>query len=319
VSAALLPYVADKTCARAAWEQLALLQRSPSAEHANAEKNLLEAQLLTLKKLASEDVQAYVGRAQKIQWELRSIGESPSEEHVIQCVLRGLPGKFANVRDTMLCHVGALSLPWVMANLMLAEEQIGKKQLEESTALKAVESFDRYEVKCFRCHKRGHCKRDCPSGKRSHESSGPEGPTAVAGPAGGGTGDSGSFEWVVCSGATHHILSEPWRAGKIQPSDVRVQMVNGDDVSASGVCVIDMETQVGDKTVVLHLSNVLVVPGAPYNLLSLNAMMKKGAGVRTRPDGAVVISKPDRGVVGVAHMKRGLPILACSLSKTSAA
>jgi hypothetical protein len=64
---------------------------------------------------------------------------------------------------------------------------------------------------------------------------------------------------------------------------------------------------------------VLVVPGAPYNLLSLNAMMKKGAGVRTRSDGAVIISKPDRGVVGVAHMKQGLPILACSQSNASAA
>lgn len=312
VSVALLPYLADKTCARTAWGQLALLQRSTL----NAKKSLLEDQLLTLKKLASEDVQAYVGRAQKIQLELRSTGENPSEERVIRCVLRGLPEEFANVRDMMLYQVGTLSLPNVTANLMLAEEQIGKKQLEESTALKAVKNFDRSKVKCFRCHKRGHFKRDCPLGKRFRESSGAVSLTAVAGLAGGGTGDSGSFKWVLDSGATHHILSEPWRAGKIQPSGARVKMVNGDDIPASGVCVIDMETQVGNKTVELHLSDVLVVPGAPYNLLSLNAMMKKGAGVQTHPDGTVVISKPDRGIVGVAHMKRGLPILACSQSKT---
>jgi hypothetical protein len=53
-------------------------------------------------------------------------------------------------------------------------------------------------------------------------------------------------------------------------------------VAAQGVCTIDVSTIVDGEEVSITLHNVLLVPEAPYNLLSQNAVQDRGIEVNAR-------------------------------------
>jgi transposase InsO family protein len=82
-----------------------------------------------------------------------------------------------------------------------------------------------------------------------------------------------------------------------------------------------MVTVVGKKEVDIHLSEVLIVPSAPYNLLSVNAMMVKGVNMEGRSTSRKIVMSKGGRVVAVAEQQNGLPVLKCFVegSKTTAA
>jgi hypothetical protein len=67
-----------------------------------------------------------------------------------------------------------------------------------------------------------------------------------------------------------------------------------------------MVTVVGKREVDIHLSEVLIDPSAPYNLLSVNAMLVKGVNMEGRSTSRKIVMSKGGRVVAVAEQQNGL-------------
>lgn len=83
------------------------------------------------------------------------------------------------------------------------------------------------------------------------------------------------LSWVVDSGATDHISRDARFAKGIRKTSQSVLIANGQKVQAKGVGTVEMTIQVGSKKIDLCLSDVLIVPEAPYALLFVTAVIRK--------------------------------------------
>jgi hypothetical protein len=240
VSAALLPYLQSQANAKEAWDTLKAL----NATSLEARKSMLEEQLLQLVKQKSEDVAEYVARAQKIRLELAAAGESVNDDRVIRAILRGLPDEFTNVKEFLLYQTG-LTIGKVMTHLKVAEERVGSNS-REAIALKSVVTKGRprnmSKIECFNCGEKGHMKRECPNKKKKwkkpadavamsavgatatdsysgrDKTPGDEVVVAAAKVAEGGEHSvRRKIDWVLDSGATHHVLADESAAEDIKP------------------------------------------------------------------------------------------------------
>ena len=192
---------------------------------------------------------------------------------------------------------------------------------------------DMSEVKCLRCHQFGHYKRNCPKarGRGRHGGQGAGDKMALAAVVvqendiEQGDQDGGKalhavnmqatarrrrvIRWVLDTGASHHILSDVSIARDVRSCDIKVQLANGKAVSAAGVGKVDVITEVGRRLVHISLSDVLIVPEAPHNLLSGRAAMAKGIDIDGKSSSQTILLRKEGRVMGVAAPEKGLNIL----------
>jgi transposase InsO family protein len=187
-------------------------------------------------------------------------------------------------------------------------------------------------VKCYGCGKTGHFRRDCKSKTAKRAATSAEqsvamvalhGPVAedVAGKRAADDRIAGErMEWILDSGASAHICNDVTVVRDNKPTRQKVAMVDGTAVAADGVCTIDVATLVDGKTVSSTLHDVLLVPSAPLNLLSQNAVQDRGIRVNAR-DKITRLLKDNR-VVAVARREQrlsGLPMIEVWARKTDVA
>jgi hypothetical protein len=158
----------------------------------------------------------------------------------------------------------------------VAEESMGKKTEEESTTLAADHKKKGHQKKkkkiiCFECGKSGHIKRNCPEWENKKKSDAVALNVTSKGIA------QEEMMWVIDSGATDHMLKDVEFVDNLRMSDRSVLMGSGQRVKASAIGQVQMSVQVGSKRIALYLSDVLIIPEAPYNSLSVTAMINKGA------------------------------------------
>jgi hypothetical protein len=259
---------------------------------------LLEEQLTALVKESGEDIVSYCGRAQKIPLQLIATGETCSEDRLIRAILRGLPEEFGQVREVLMYQT-SVTVERVLTHLQVAEERI--YSVEQVTSLKARVtgdlSPDMRKVKCFGCGKIGHYKRDCKSQQRKKKTKSKDAVPAeqsVAMVVLHGPGDVAvdeaaddrvkgqRMEWILDSGARAHIVNDATVARNVKVTKQKVAMVDGTAVAAQGICSIDVTSIVDGKEVSITLHDVLLVPEAPYNLLSQNAVQDRGIEVHAK-------------------------------------
>jgi transposase InsO family protein len=310
VSLQMLPYLEGVQTAREAWTRLATVNESTM----QAKVLQLEEKFLQLKMQKTEDVTEYCARARRIQLELASVGQKVDDQRLIRRVLMGLPKAYSGVRDIVLFQ-NNIDVDRVVAQLKVAEESMGRKTEEESTALAAAEKkkgkHQKKKIICFKCGKPGHMKRNCPESANSRSD-------AVA--LSIVTSEDMAKEdmtWVIDSGATDHILRDVEFAHNVRKIDKCVLMGSGQQVKARRIGQVEMSVQVGSKWIDLFLSDVLIIPEAPYNLLSVTTMMKKGASV-VCSNSDIKLYVPDRGHIGTAPVVDGLAMLKCVSAKRGA-
>ena len=289
VSQEYLPYVQHATHAKEAWRSLQALH----ASSLSAMKSLLEDQLTELMKEKSENIAEYCGRAQKLRLQLMAAGEPCTEQRLIRALLRGLPEEFAVVREVLM-HQPMLVIDSVASRLAVAEARIYSE--EKVTALKArtapaPEQRDMRKVKCYGCGKMGHFKRDCRAkGNQSNKAAPTEHSVAMMARLADTTEKTAAemtavgkrVDWVLDTGANAHIINDASVVHNVKPTRAKVAQLDGSLVAAQGTCSMQLKTLVDGAQVSITLHEVLLVPEAPYNLLSQNAAQDRGVEVTAR-------------------------------------
>ena len=319
-----------------AWAALeALYQQTSTA-------NLLQLrkQLTTLEKKANESIQQYVARARSIADQIRAATNTAvNAADLVLAVLAGLPSEYNMVR-TVVENMAALpNLAELQAKLLMVEKQ--QPELDGDTAFytrvdparkpgKFRKQDDRQagyqQAKgrsnkskpntCHYCGKRGHFIRECrfriaDEGGTSYQSKRPQRPEI--GLMATDVSDSSSAlsnpnTWALDSGATKHIT--PNKGLLVQPKTVQenipITWGNGTAGKAQAVGdVILMDTCAAGRKLVLR--DVLYVPEAKANLLSMSHARKAGARFVIDQHGCKVYYGPD--LLATAKERDGLYII----------
>ena len=147
---------------------------------------------------------------------------------------------------------------------------------------------------CFYCHKKGHIAKECRK-KARDEANGAKQPSKtapVALMASTRTATGRDDVWTVDSGAARHITPFKHLLCETEALQQDLYITFGNDTTAAVECVgnICMKIVIGGELKTIKLHNVLFVPGASCNLLSVKQATSKGATI-TFTDGKCQLVK----------------------------
>ena len=205
----------------------------------------LERKFSNLKHSSKESFDQYVNRAANLASNLADNGRSVSKTSLVTKIVAGLPDSFNNSRASLrltgknwsldqLCaeikqeafNIDSTKSSGTPAKAMLTEEKTsstGKSKPQGSGGGgNGKQSQRKIKGNCWNCNKPGHCARDCrapDSGmkfkpNREGGTSPKDEPKALVTAFKGGNKGTwadimDSQEWVVDSGATHHVTGNP--------------------------------------------------------------------------------------------------------------
>ena len=275
--------------AKGLWETFQATYKAKS----NANRIALRKQLNTLKKLPSEPITKYVDRAKTIWSDLTATGTEMPETEVTLLILTGLPKEYEVVATVLETSSTELKIDAIIPHLLSVEQRSNSTQesvpvyaardvrnqparhQQRSTGAPAQDrSYRRSSgTKCFYCNKLGHIKADCRQRIKDEQEKGTHRAIAF----GATTAGRGS-EWVLDSGASRHLtfnrsLLRNYRS--VEPGTT-VTFVNGQQGQALGQGEVVLQTSTSQQ---VELLNVLYVPEATVNLLSVKRAVDNGAQV----------------------------------------
>lgn len=271
VSVEVLPHVRNASSAFEAWNNL---QRAYEDRGLSRRLGLLRS-LFGLKLKEMESMEKYITRITELAQQLREIDSPLDDEFIAVIMLSGLTNDYD---------------PLIMAlensNMKLTSDLVKSKLLQETQrredkfeAPEASALVVKKAVRCFKCKKLGHYKKDCPTNTSSKakdtstkvkDSTKEAMLTALA-------VNVIDNRWYLDSGATNHmcnrkdIMSE---CVSVQPVDVHV--ANGAKLVTAGLGSVLVKLKNCEKLI----SNVYYVPNLSTNLLSVSELTRKGFTVK---------------------------------------
>ena len=269
--------------AKAAWDTLKKVYEASS----NARKLQLKRELNTLKKDAAETVTAYVTRAKDLRNQLATTGYEVKDEEVVLSVLTGLPSEYETIVTILESSDGKLVLNDLLPKLLTVEQRIKPEETKayytKWPGTRDQGDFTRNEAReCYYCHKKGHLKKDCRQRLRD-EARSPQDINRVI------HGHNVAFsirepvivnpgDWVLDSGASRHITYDRDCLVNVReaPHDMFITCANGNKERVHALGDVVLSKLQGLNVDHVTLKDVLYVPLAEYNLLSIPTTVKRG-------------------------------------------
>ena len=299
-----LPLMERCDTAKQAWQQLEAVYQAKS----NARKLQLRKELSQLKMGPGEPLTKYVGRARDIQDQLRAAGHMVADQEVAWAVLAGLPAHFDTVVTVLETTSDKdMSLEDILPKLLQVEQRERQKERPDERALMAKprNSFgsgrghhvDKRGKICHYCGKKGHFKAECDKKRRDearHSGGGKQQAlqqqahqqfSALAltmqhckAAAGYGSSNRSSaistHRWVLDTGASLHMTPHGSILVNVRPMTEDITVSFGNGSKGKPIAMGDVLLRTGKTT--LRLTNVLHVPSATENLLSVRHATKSG-------------------------------------------
>ena len=268
---------------------------------------LLKNQLSSLKKQQNESISAYVERGRALYNQIAATGHAMVKSELVLALIAGLPDEF----DPM---VGSLSISSTVDELhmqllpfeqrLLARQQQRAAEVSQQQAFAAQQApggqqwggrmggrgnFGRGYAggrgmggrgrgpRCWGCGLFGHLQRDCPAGQPGADQQQPF--AMMTGIMLDSTQLQGDpYQWIVDSGASRHVTPFKCLLDSLSPlpTPTTVTFGNGQAAPAAGQGNIILHVTVQGEQRSVLLKNVLWVPGAAHNLLSVQQATSQG-------------------------------------------
>jgi len=281
--------------ARGAWEALANEFRSCGP----ARVMNLRRELHGIKMGRGESVVRYFNRGKSLAWELGALGVPIDDKQLVASLLLGLGGKFT-MTATILTAQPDVTMEHAQETMQAAEARMsldkGADRREDAGSALALSDGGRpktqgnrfrKDIRCFKCNKTGHIKRNCRSkdgpGREDHGDSGGAAGLAMMATvlhAGDSWATIAAGQWVVDSGASHHMTGDAGSLTGVQPcTPVQVSLADGRTSTARtrGTASLTVDGPTGTRN--LDLGDVLVVPGLAVPLFSVRQASSHGFSV----------------------------------------
>ena len=285
-----LPTLAECKTAKAAWDALAAVYTAKS----NARRLQLKRELNTLKKGASEPVTKYVGRAKDIRDQLAAAGYTIKDDEVALSLLAGLPSQYDIVATVLGTSDAAIGLDELLGKLLTVEQRTATATAVEDKAYLTADSSrpgdsrrkqqpagargSQEQRECYYCGKRGHLRKDCRKKQRDDKTNERQRGSSHNNVAMTAVATSGRSGWVLDSGASRHITNRVDNLLEAKPldDDIVITFGNGETAKAEACGDVELSGLRGSDVSTVTLKDVLYVPGAAANLLSIPRAVDNG-------------------------------------------
>ena len=288
---------------------------------------LLKNQLASLKKLGNESVSAYIERGRSIFNQIACTGYAMDKSELVLALVAGLPVEF----DPL---VGTLSVSSTVEemhrHLLPFEQRLLARQHEQAAEVSRQQAFAAQQVsagqqwggrmggrgsygrgyagrgmggrgrgpRCWGCGLFGHLQRDCPGS--GQQGANQQQPFALM--SGLLQEPADPYRWIVDSGSTRHVTPFKFLFESLSPlpNPTTVTFGNGEAAPAAGQGNIILHVTVHGEQRSVLLKNVLWVPGAAHNLLSVQQATSQGRAQACFSGQQCVLSAQGRPII-VAH------------------
>lgn len=267
--------------AKNAWETLKTIYEAKT----NARKLLLRRELTTLKMGATEPLTKYAARTKDLQTQLRTAGEDVKDQEAALQFLAGLPPAYDMISTVLTAGDNELAIDTVLPKLLSVEQMAAQPERPSEAALFAKPGGQqgggkpRSDRTCFYCGKKGHIARECKKKKRN-EAHGNTGQrnyqqsalafTALPAP----TSSSKAMRWVLDTGASRHITWDESILLNARPMMDNVTITFGNGATGKATAIGEVLLNTSDAKI--SLSDVLLIPEATENLISVRHATKRG-------------------------------------------
>jgi hypothetical protein len=234
--------------------------------------------------------------------QLAMLDDAVAERDQVVSLLASLPSSYNAIRSVLLTKGDEITWVEVEQSLLMEEQQreLQKKKKEDSTE-KTVQGAMKAEMKCFRCHKPGHFKRDCPEAPKENPQGRKFGGRGGYSHRGRGRGrgsfhganqvqydhemeephvlfhanttsgvKTGKQRWLIDSGASRHMTSQKECLEDYVEFEKGEPVTLGDGKTVQAIGKGNVKLQLGSQSTGT-LQSVLYVPHLSCNLLSVGA------------------------------------------------
>lgn len=326
--------------AKQMYEKLGAIHQKKSS----ASRLLIQQRFHQLQMAANEKVSDYVSRAEYLASQLKDLGvTSVSDEEVANKIVLGLPKRYISfISQYSQWAQKDKSLETLFPRLLAEEELVDRfrnlstSEQASGSALSTEAKRGRYKDKqkkgqrynnkdsykdsnkkrdndknkrktgknqCFACKEEGHWKKDCPKLTKKAPADANIAASAIVAEI--ECNIATDVEWLLDSGASHHMTYEKHDFSNYEPLKVPLLVRFGNYQTAKGIAVGDVivETAIGDKIRSVTLKSVLHVPAMRRKLISLSCISANGKGIFNNRE--IQISD-DSGPLLVAKRQNGL-------------
>ena len=295
--------VAEATGSKTAWDNL----RNAFEPKGPMTQVLVRRKLFRTQCDEGGNVEEHVRTLRGHQREYNSISPTSriSEEDFSLILLTSLPDSWNTFVAAI--DIAALGDSNVLIARILAEDQrIKSRNPDQAFAAKFQNRKFNPNIKCFGCDQPGYIRKFCPKCKDKPQTGKPRNrrKTEKANSAEDGTEQNFTFlsqeemtlagidsdAWLADSATTSHLVRHrEWFQNIVDTPGQKVKGLG--NIPAHGRGTVKIKGLVGGKQVVVTLTEALLTPDAPHNLISIGRLTKHGATVTFTENGVKFVTK----------------------------
>eukprot|EP00963_Diacronema_lutheri_P011921 scaffold1513_cov379-Pavlova_lutheri.AAC.1 len=271
----------------------------------------LKSELSKFKKVPEESIEQYLNRLVQIANGLRNIGVTISEKEKVTIALNSLPAEY-NTLTTMLDLVGEVKSFADIRRILVREEaklsinmSYFARKLQATAQNPPAAPAQNQKVKCQYCQKIGHEVDTCRNIMRDYGIEGPAVPSKYKNKTKSKPKNQGMQKlmaaltshqatdtnggWIIDSGASWHITGNKdiLEVSSIKKKEVQVEITDGSILTSQLMGTAEL-TLTNNPNTKLILQNVLYIPQASANLISVKDLCRRGMTVIFGPNGCKI-------------------------------
>jgi transposase InsO family protein len=281
ISGQMIPYILGTKNAHEAWKKL----EDYCAPKNAGEVRRLRMELARMELRSDDKMDDYIGNAKRLKMEIANQGIIIDDVELITYLLSGLTEKY----ETIAQIIENSNLPFddACSKLKSLAQKFNKTKSEDKEKALLLKKgklkcyncgkightskICKSETKCFKCNKTGHISKNCPPNegysKEKEKEVGLVSALAV------GVRESVDGDWILDSAASSHICCIENKFVERSKCQKNLdQLESNRSVKAIGIGSVEVNG--------IMLKDVLHVPAANVNLISLNKLLKEGYEVK---------------------------------------